>query len=281
MAKSTRKRRTQRTARTDRASHGARGNVRAAKRAASGKKRKARKASGARRHGKVRTANVTRASRASRADAAAAEAVHWQHVRTALRDRGLLLLADARLPSVAGIVAGAPVRGSWWSHPQGRAIFAAARHLHEHPDVLACALLDGKITFVHRRLWPALLAVALAGEAWQTHGLSPAGRALRAQVRRRGEVDGAGAAARELERRLLVQGAEVHTASGRHRKRLRTWERWRQDAGLAAAPAVPPEHARRLLEEAAAGLGGPPAADALPWRARGTRAAPRARTGSG
>jgi len=194
---------------------------------------------------------------------------------------GLLLASDTRLPSVATLAAGAPVRGSWWAHPKSHAIFAAIRGLEHHPDTIAVPLVRGKVTFVHRRLWPALLALALAGEAWQTQGLTPAGRALLARVRGRGELDGAGAAARELERRLLVQGAEVHTATGRHAKRLRTWERWRQDAGLAAAPAVPPEHARRLLEEAAAGLGGPPAADALPWRARGTPAAPRARAGGG
>src|SRR5262245_2983114 len=170
---------------------------------------------------KAGTARARRAeSSAPRADAAATQAAHWQHVRTALRDRGLLLLADARLPSVAGLVAGAPVRGSWWSHPSGRAIFAAASRLHDHPDVLACALLGGKVTFVHRRLWPALLTLAQSGERWQTQGLPPAARALLGRVQRGGDVEGAGPAARELERRLLVHGGEVHTPSGRHAKPL-------------------------------------------------------------
>jgi hypothetical protein len=213
----------------------------------------------------TRAPRKDRAAAAAHADTAATEAANWQRVRTALRDRGMLMLSDARLPSVAGLVAGAPVRGSWWSHPAGRAIFAAASHLHEHPDVLACALLGGKVTFVHRRLWPAVVTLAQSGERWQTQGLPPAARALLARVKQRGDVEGAGPAARELERRLLVHGGEVHTPSGRHVKRLRTWDRWRQDVALPPA-ALPLEHARRLLEEAAAALGGPPAADALPWR---------------
>jgi hypothetical protein len=30
----------------------------------------------------------------------------------------------------------------------------------ESPDVLVCRLVDGKVTFVHRRLWPALVRLA-------------------------------------------------------------------------------------------------------------------------
>ena len=55
---------------------------------------------------------------------------------------------------------GEPVRGSWWSHPRSREIFAVTRAVRDSDDVLVCRLIDGKITFVHRRLWPALVRVA-------------------------------------------------------------------------------------------------------------------------
>jgi hypothetical protein len=77
-------------------------------------------------------------------------------------ERHGVLLASARgpLPNLAEAVAGAPVRGSWWAHPRGRQIFAVLRFLEESPEVLVCRAVDGKISFVHRRLWPALVRLA-------------------------------------------------------------------------------------------------------------------------
>src|ERR1700681_4423049 len=40
-----------------------------------------------------------------------------------LKNDGLLLKSDPRLPSVAGLVAGEAIRGSWWAHPAAHAIF--------------------------------------------------------------------------------------------------------------------------------------------------------------
>jgi len=57
-------------------------------------------------------------------------------------------------------VAGETVSGNWWSHARGREIFAATRAVRAAPDVLVCRLIDGKVTFVHRRLWPALVRLA-------------------------------------------------------------------------------------------------------------------------
>jgi hypothetical protein len=65
-----------------------------------------------------------------------------------------------QVPSLADAIAGAPIRGTWWKHPQARAIFRATRAVRDSPDVLVCRLLDGKITYVHRRLWPALVRLA-------------------------------------------------------------------------------------------------------------------------
>ena len=64
------------------------------------------------------------------------------------------------VPSLAETVAGGPIRGSWWGHARGREIFALTRAVRDCPDVLVCRLVDGKITYVHRRLWPAVVRLA-------------------------------------------------------------------------------------------------------------------------
>lgn len=57
-------------------------------------------------------------------------------------------------------IAGEPFRGSWWAHPMSHTIFAAIRSVRDDPDVLVCRLVNGKVTYVHRRLWPALARLA-------------------------------------------------------------------------------------------------------------------------
>jgi hypothetical protein len=62
--------------------------------------------------------------------------------------------------SIAEAVAGVPIRGSWWAHARGREIFAVTRAIRSSPDVLVCRLAGGKVTYVHRRLWPAVVRLA-------------------------------------------------------------------------------------------------------------------------
>lgn len=73
-----------------------------------------------------------------------------------------MLLESARgpLPNVAELVAGEPIRGSWWGHPAGHAIFDALNALAASPDVVRTRLVNGKVTLIHRRLWPALVRAA-------------------------------------------------------------------------------------------------------------------------
>jgi hypothetical protein len=68
--------------------------------------------------------------------------------------------ARATVPSLAQVVAGEPTRGNWWAHPKGNDIFLLSRAIRSSPDVLVCRLVDGKITYIHRRLWPALVSFA-------------------------------------------------------------------------------------------------------------------------
>ena len=72
------------------------------------------------------------------------------------------MLASARgpVPTLTHAIVGEAIRGSWWSHPQGKHIFAVLQALNHDPGIRVCRLVEGKLTLVHRRLWPALAAAA-------------------------------------------------------------------------------------------------------------------------
>ena len=97
----------------------------------------------------------------------------------------VLQAARGPAPNLAEAIAGGPIKGSWWSHAKGREIFRVSERLGESPDVLVCGLLGGKVTYVHKRLWPALVRLApLIGKArlaraWSEHGSSGAHRSRR------------------------------------------------------------------------------------------------------
>jgi len=95
------------------------------------------------------------------------------------------------VPSLAQAVAGEPIRGSWWAHPLGHEIFRITRAVRDSDEVLVCRLVDGKITYVHRRLWPALVRVA-----------------------------------KRVPRKRLAQVREIHTASGRHVTKEVPFPKW-------------------------------------------------------
>ncbi len=149
---------------------------------------------------------------------------------------GILLESDLVLPSVTALVSGAPVKGSWWAHPRGHEIFQALSELADHADVLVCKLVSGKVTLVHRNLWPAVFAVGSARDAWQFSGLRPDARALLRKVEKESRLEATGEAARELEKRLLIYSEQVHTESGSHAKILETWQAWAKRARLDGGP---------------------------------------------
>ena len=162
---------------------------------------------------------------------------------------GILLESDSALPSVTGLVAGGPVKGSWWGHPRGHEIFRVLSELAEHPDVLVSKLVCGKVTLVDRKLWPAVFAVGAARESWQLAGLGPAARALLRRVDKNGRAEASGEAARELEKRLLVHSEQIHTEAGSHAKILETWQTWAKQVGLAPGAMAIPE-AKAMLTRA-------------------------------
>ncbi len=95
------------------------------------------------------------------------------------------------MPSLASAIAGEPIRGSWWAHPRSHEIFEITRAVRDSGEVLVCRLVEGKITYVHRRLWPALVRAA--------------GR---------------------LPRKRLARVQELHAASGRHVTKEVAFPKW-------------------------------------------------------
>lgn len=175
----------------------------------------------------------------------------------ALLDRhGLLLLQDAALPSLATLVAGEPVRGSWWGHPASKQIFAIATELAH--DVVTAKLVGGKVTFVHARLMPELVAIGSERARWQMHELSPAAAKLLRRVDAEQKVRVSGRDAKELELRLLVASGQVHTETGDHALELSTWQ------PLERTPTA--AEARATLEATLAALPCTGKRGKLPWQ---------------
>ena len=169
---------------------------------------------------------------------------------TALKKYGLLLLNDPALPNLCRLVAGERVRGSWWAHPRAQEIFQVYDALEDHPDVLILKLISGKVTYIHRTLWPQIVAVGRAREPWQMKGLSAAARKLLAAVGAAPVEPGrkSGRTASELERRMLVFSAQFHSASGAHVRRLESWDYWSRQTGT-SPNSMTSSVARATLEE--------------------------------
>lgn len=78
-----------------------------------------------------------------------------------VEEHGVVLVsARGPVPSLVEAIAGEPIKGSWWGHSQGHRVFAILEVVSDSEEVLVCRLVKGKITLVHRRLWPALVRLA-------------------------------------------------------------------------------------------------------------------------
>jgi hypothetical protein len=156
----------------------------------------------------------------------------------ALKAGGILIESDSHLPSVTRIIVGQRLHTSWWAHPRANLIYNVLNRVHDNQDILTVRLVGGKLTLIHKKLWPAVFAVATSREHWQKKGLSRTARNLLTNLKRHGSLETnrlpayekrsklIAEAARELERRLLVYGEDIHTSSGAHAKRLETWQGW-------------------------------------------------------
>jgi len=125
-----------------------------------------------------------------------------------------VVLASARgkVPTLTEAIAGAPIKGSWWGHKDGKHIFAVLSAVQEDNDILVCRLMAGKVTLVHRRLWPAVAAVA-----------------------------------GELPANALARVRQVHSATGKHVNEEIPFPQWLPPDAAAAATGLDPDRARAAL----------------------------------
>ena len=127
--------------------------------------------------------------------------------------QGVVLVAGrGPVPRLVEVILGEPIKGSWWAHPASHRIFAVLQAVEASADLLMCRLVDGKVTLVHRRLWPAL-----------------------ARLERR------------FTREQLAQIHQEHTAAGRHANRVVAFPAWVPEGVLAASRRMSDEEAERIL----------------------------------
>jgi hypothetical protein len=130
-----------------------------------------------------------------------------------VRAHGVVLVsAQGPAPRLTDAIAGEPVRGSWWGHAKGRQIFSVLDALNDSEDILVCRLLQNKLTMVHRRLWPALAALAP-----------------------------------ELPPAAIARVVQEHTPSGRHVNRECPFPAWLPPEAAAEAARLSPADARVQL----------------------------------
>lgn len=133
--------------------------------------------------------------------------------RAFVEKQGIVLQSGrGPVPSFAAFVAGEPIRGSWWAHPAAHRIFALAEAVIDSGDVLVCRLVAGKVTYVHRRLWPALVKLAS-----------------------------------RFDREQLAKSWSEHTPTGAHVAKRLAYPRWVPADVRAAAARLTPEQAESDL----------------------------------
>ncbi|MBI2993191.1 MAG: hypothetical protein HYY48_03330 [Gammaproteobacteria bacterium] len=134
-----------------------------------------------------------------------------------IRKHGVVLVsARGPVPNLAEAIAGERIHGSWWGHAKSQQIFNVLEEVRDSDEVLVCRLVGGKVTLVHRRLWPALIRLA---------GRFP--------------------------KRSLDAIREEHTASGRHRVIATPYPRWVPKVVLAQGKRLSVEKALSLFDPAA------------------------------
>ena len=131
-----------------------------------------------------------------------------------VREHGIVLVsAKGPIPRLTEAIIGEPITGSWWAHPRSHHIFEILEAVTESDQVLVCRLVDGKITLVHRRLWPALVRLA-----------------------------------RRFTPGQLAQVIQEHTPSGRHANREIAFPHWVPAGVVQEAKAMGEPEARIALD---------------------------------
>ena len=99
--------------------------------------------------------------------------------------------AKGKEPALAERIAGERISGSWWAHHKAHEIYELTMKVRSSKAILVCTLASGKITYVHRRLWPAFVRLS-----------------------------------KRFPPRSLDQVREIHSSSGHHTRQDIPFPRW-------------------------------------------------------
>jgi hypothetical protein len=132
---------------------------------------------------------------------------------TFVRQHGVVLVsAKGSAPRLTEAIVGEDIRGSWWAHPKSHHIYSILEAVTDSDQVLVCRLIGGKITLVHRRLWPSLVRLA-----------------------------------NQFAPEQLAQVREEHTSSGRHASRVVPFPQWVPPEVSAQANAIDEQQALAIF----------------------------------
>jgi len=132
-----------------------------------------------------------------------------------VRKHGVVLQSGkGSAPRLTEAIAGEPIKGSWWAHPKSHQIFAILQRLDDSPDILVCRFLGGRVTYIHRRLWPAIVKLASHFQADQ-----------------------------------LAQVRQEHTATGKHVNHVVEYPKWVPPDVLEEAKLLAMPEAEALLKD--------------------------------
>ena len=130
-----------------------------------------------------------------------------------VEDHGVVLESGrGPVPNLAETIAGRRITGSWWKHPKANTIFRCSRAVRDSPDVLVCRIVSGKVTYVHRRLWPAVMRLADRFESDQLGSIR-----------------------------------EIHTASGKHKTEITTFPQWTPRDAISAGAKLTAAEAAAMI----------------------------------
>jgi len=184
-----------------------------------------------------------------------------------VRKAGLVTLSPVDgLESVVGYVVGANPPKRWWSHPKGTEIYNLFANLSAHRSIAVTKLVEGKVTLVHRRLWPALVRLGQdpCRLSAQAKSLPTSARKLFALVQKKGAIrldtvlaDWPGGSKQlkkdrtALEQKALVMSHDEHTSSGTHYPVLESWKSFRERRHVPVPAGLTAVDAARKLQAAA------------------------------
>ena len=130
-----------------------------------------------------------------------------------LHEQGVVLVsANGPAPRLIDAIAGERISGNWWCHPRSNEIYNVLAEVTEADQVLVCRLVNGKLTLIHERLWPALARLA-----------------------------------KKVAPERIARVREQHTASGRHVVHEIPFPAWVPPAALRQARAMSEDEAARLV----------------------------------